>query len=156
MFANINDWQSDARLEADGVPLDCGRGRSIVLKRAGGSNRGFMVALSEVLRRVVGDRDPADVPDAEIDEDLKALYATHVVVGWHGFKGEDGKEVPFSAANFLELMRLAPDLWLRVRATANTRETFQAATDRKAMARNKDAIKKSSHGRRNGAASAHV
>jgi len=156
MFANIKDWQSDTALESDGVPLDLGKGRVIILKRAGGANRAFTVALAEVIRRVIGERDPADVPDAEIDEDLKILYANHCVVSWRGFKGVDGKDVPFSRENFLELTRLAPDLWVRVRATANTRETFQAATDRKALTRDKEAIKKSSHGKRNGAASVHA
>lgn len=156
MFANINDWQSDTALEVDGVPLDLGRGRSMVLRRAGGANRAFMVALAEVIRRVVGEREPADVPDAEIDEDLKRLYAEHVVVGWHGFKDDGGDDVPFTTANFLELMRLAPDMWVRVRSTANTRETFQAQQDRKAMTRDKEAIKKFSRGKRNGAHSAHA
>jgi hypothetical protein len=156
MFANINDWQSDTQLESDGVPLDLGKGRTMILRRAGGANRAFMVSLSEVIRRVVGERDPADVPDAEIDDDLKALYANHVVVGWRGFKDEGGDDVPFTRENFLELMRLAPDMWVRVRATANTRETFQAAKDRQAMKRDKEAIKKSSRGKRNGAHSAHV
>jgi hypothetical protein len=128
----------------------------MILRRAGGANRAFMVSLSEVIRRVVGERDPADVPDAEIDDDLKALYANHVVVGWRGFKDEGGDDVPFTRENFLELMRLAPDMWVRVRATANTRETFQAAKDRQAMKRDKEAIKKSSRGKRNGAHSAHV
>jgi hypothetical protein len=156
MFANINDWQSDPKLEVDGVPLDLGRGRSICLRRAGGANRAFMVALAEVIRRVVGERDPADVPDAEIDEDLKAIYAEHVVIGWNGFKDADGNEVTYTRANFLELMKLAPDMWVRVRSTANTRESFQAEKDHKAMQRDKDTIKKSLRGKRNGASSAHA
>jgi hypothetical protein len=156
MFANINDWQSDTRLEQDGVPLDLGKGRTMILRRAGGANRVFMVALAEVIRRVVGEREPADVPDAEIDDDLKTLYAAHVVVGWHGFKDDAGKDVPFTRENFLELMRLAPDMWVRVRSTANTRDAFQTQQDRKAMQRDKEAIKKFSRGKRNGASSAHV
>jgi hypothetical protein len=115
-----------------------------------------MVALAEVLRRVMGDRDPADVPDIEIDGDLRAVYADHVIVGWRGFKDDDGKDVPFTRANFLMLMELAPDLWGRVRSTANTRESFQSVKERKAIARDKDIIKKSLRGKRNGAASTHA
>jgi hypothetical protein len=156
MFSNINDWQSDKQLELDGVPLDVGRGRVLYLRRAGGANRAFMVALAEVLRRVMGDRDPADVPDMEIDGELQTIYAEHVVVGWRGFKGDDGEDVPYTRANFLKLMELAPDLWGRVRSTANTRESFQNVKDRKAIARDKEIIKKVSRGKRNGAASAHA
>jgi hypothetical protein len=156
MFANIDDWQSDRGLESEGVPLDLGKGRSITLRRAGGSNKAFMVAVAEVIRRVIGERNPEDVPDAEIDEDLKSVYADRIVVGWHGFKDADGDDIPYSRENFLELMNLAPDMWLRVRASANTREMFQGQKDRKAMQRDKDVIKKSSRGKRNGAASAHV
>jgi hypothetical protein len=156
MFANINDWQSDTALEVEGVPLDLGRGRTMVLRRSGGANRAFTVALAELIRRVMGERDPADVPDSEIDEDLKSLYASHVVVAWRGFKDDDGDDVPYTRENFLELMRLAPDMWTRVRSTANSREHFQAQQDRKAVQRDKEAIKKSSRGRRNGAASVHA
>jgi len=156
MFANISDWQSDKQLEVDGVPLDLGRGRSIILRRAGGANREFMVALAEVIRRVVGERDPADVPDAEIDEDLRELYADHVVIGWTGLLDEAGLDIPYTPQAFLELMALAPDMWVRIRATANTREAFQAMKDRKALERDMDTIKKQSRGKRNGADTQHA
>lgn len=156
MFANIQDWKSDTKREADGVPLDLGRGRSIVLRRAGGSNRAFTVALAELIRGVVGERDPQDVADSEIDGQLKALYADHVVVDWVGFQDEAGDAIPYTRAAFLELMELAPDMWLRVRTTANSREHFQTQLQARALDRDREIIKKSSRGKRNGAHTAHA
>jgi hypothetical protein len=154
MFNNIDDWQSDAQLEREGVPLDLGRGRVIYLKRAGGANRAFTVALGECLRRVIGDRDPENVPDEELDEDLKTVYATHVVAGWKGFRDESDAEVPYSVPAFLELMKLAPDMWIRVRSMAKMRESFQKMRD--AVERDKVTLGKSSRGKRNGGHSAHA
>lgn len=156
MFKNIEDWQSNPKLEVDGVPIDLGRSRVLYVRRAGGANRAFTVALAECLRRVIGEREPEDVPDEEVDEELKALYAEHVVCGWDGFIGEDDKPVPYSKAAFLELIALAPDIWIKVRAFAKTRDSFQSTATIKALKRDKESLGKSSRGKRNGGHSAHV
>ena len=150
MFKNISDWQTDSRLEVDGVPVDLGKGRGIFVKRAGGANRDFKVALADVLRQVVGDRDPAEVPDEEIDPALIKLYADHVVIGWRGFIDENDQDIPYTPAAFVELMGLAPDIWIEVRTHAKQRESFQQA----ALERDKSMLGKFSRGNTNGEVSA--
>jgi len=155
MFKNIDDWQSNAELERNGVPIDFGKGRVMYAKRAGGSNRAFTVALAECLQRIVGDRDPNEVKDEELDEDLKRLYATHVLLGWKGFVDEHDKEIAFSVPAFMELMTVAPDMWIKVRTTAKSRESFQTSPEQM-LERDRVTLGKSSRGKRNGGHSAHV
>lgn len=152
MFKNISDWQSNTDLEAGGVPVDLGKGRAILVKRAGGSNRAFKVALADELRLMMGDREASEVSEAELDPVLRKLYADHVVLGWSGFVDENDAPISFSPAAFLELMDLAPDMWIEVRTHAKQRESFQDA----ALERDKEALGKFSRGNPNGGVSAHA
>jgi hypothetical protein len=152
MFKNISDWQTDKELEASGVPVDLGKGRAIFVKRAGGSNREYKVAVGETLREVMGSRDPADVPDEEIDPVLVKLYADHIVVGWRGFIDENDQEIPYTREAFIELMSIAPDMWVTVRTHAKERESFSLA----ALENDKTQLGKSLRGRTNGEVSAHA
>ena len=79
-FGNLTDWQSDPELELEGVPLDIGRNRFINIRRAGGANRAFLVAYGALIGKLVGDRgDPEKIAQAQLAEDLPALFADHVV-----------------------------------------------------------------------------
>jgi hypothetical protein len=147
-FGNLSDWQSDTALEMDGVPIDIGAGRSITVRRAGGSNRAFLVAYSAVVASCT----PKDDVGAKLLEAMPQLFADHVVLGWQGIEAEDGTPAPYSKAAFLQLVSEAPDLWTRIRVQADQRGRFQ----RENTERDKATLGKSSRGKRNGGATVHA
>ena len=152
-FGNLQDWQSDPQMELDGVPLEIGRERTILIRRAGGANRAFLVAYGALIGRLAGDKgDPEKIVQAQLNEDLPALFADHVVIGWTNITDEHGDQIPYSKAAFLQLVAECPDLWLRIRAQADQRERFQ----RESIERDKTRLGKSLRGKRNGGASAHA
>lgn len=151
-FGNMQDWQSDPELEANGVRLDIGRDRWILMRRAGGANRAFMIAYGSLIARLGGDGGPESIAQALITEGLQPIFAQHVILDWGGIHDDAGEEVPFSKENFLELMKTAPDLWGRIRTEADKRERFQ----REHLEREKTQMGKSSSGKRNGGRTAHA
>ena len=151
-FGNLRDWESDPELELQGVPLDIGKGRVITIRRAGGANRAFMVAYGATIARLAGDRDPESIANAILADEMPGLFADHVVVGWSGILDDEGEEVAYSKAAFIQLAKDCPDLWQRIRAQADQRERFQRA----AIERDKVRLGKSSRSKRNGGATAHA
>lgn len=146
-FGNMKDWQSDAKLELEGVKLDIGRDRWILMRRAGGMNRAYLGELAALITKL-GD----DVAQTLVADGLKPIFARHVVLGWSGICDEAGDEVPYTEAVFIELMDLAPDLWTRIRVEAEKREHFQAEN----LEQEKSQMGKSSSGKRNGGRTAHA
>lgn len=151
-FGNLQDWQSDTELELQGIALDIGQGRTINIRRAGGANRAFLVAYGATITRLAGDRDPESIAAALLADEMPALFADHVVIGWDGIEDDSGAPVPYSKDAFLQLARECPDLWLRIRSQADQRERFQ----RENIERDKARLGKSSRGKRNGGATAHA
>lgn len=151
-FGNMQDWQSDPELEANGVKFDIGRDRWILMRRAGGANRAFLAAYGTLIARLGGDGGPESIAQALITEGLQPIFAQHVILDWGGICDETGLEVEFSKEAFLELMKSAPDLWVRIRTEADRRERFQRET----LEREKTQMGKSSSGKRNGGRSAHA
>lgn len=151
-FGNLQDWQSDATLEMEGVPYDIGRNRVIHMRRAGGANRAFLVAYGAMIARLAKDKDPEALAQSQVSEEIPTLFADHVVIGWDGIKDDGGAAVPFSKAAFLQLVKEAPDLWMRIRTEADKRERFQRET----IERDKTRLGKSLRSKRNGGVSAHA
>lgn len=151
-FGNMADWQSDPELESGGVKLDIGRERWILMRRAGGANRAFLVAYAGLIAQLGGDGGPDSIAQALLTEGLRPIFAEHVVLGWGGIRDDKGEDVPYSRDAFLELMKTAPDLWVRIRTEADKRERFQ----REQLEREKSQLGKLSSGKRNGGRTAHA
>lgn len=146
-FGNMSDWVSDKQLELEGVKLDIGQDRWILMRRAGGANRPYLAGLAGLIASL-----DDDVAQTLVSERLKPIFAKHVVLGWSGICDEKGAEIPFSEEVFLELMEAAPDLWTRIRVEAEKRERFQ----REHLEQEKTQMGKSSAGKRNGGRTAHA
>jgi hypothetical protein len=111
-FGNVNDWHTSLAKSANGVLLDLGEGRSLLVKRAGTRNREFMAAVAAI-----------DVKD---DAATREVYARTVVAGWSGFNDEAGNPIPFSAEACIELFKFAPEIfdlmWMFAAQRANFRD----------------------------------
>ena len=112
-FANVEDWQSSRAREREGVPCDIGKGRTIIVRRAGTRNRAYMAGLVAV--------------SAEDLHAIERLFAETIVCGWQGLRDERGAEVAYSVDACVELFEQCPDLADFVARFANERANYHAA-----------------------------
>jgi hypothetical protein len=127
-FGNVGDWHTSVAKSANGVPLDLGEGRTLLVKRAGTRNRAFMAAVATI-----------DVND---DAASRAVYARTVVAGWSGFNDEAGNPIPFSPEACIELFDYAPEIFDLMWLFAAQRANFRDAE----LAEEKAQVKKQSSG----------
>jgi hypothetical protein len=123
-FGNFNDFHSDVRREVEGVPMDLGEGRTLIVRRSGTRNREFLAAVAGI--------DPQERA-AQIE-----VMARTIVCGWHGVKDRNGQEIPYSFDACKALFEFAPDLLDSVAVFAVERGNF--ASDE--IKQEKDALKK--------------
>lgn len=111
-FANVDDWRSEGALEAEGVPCSIGKGRTLIVRRAGSRNREYVAGLGSV--------------SVEDLEGQRKLFAETIVCGWLGLLDEHGEPIPYSVEACVELFRQCPDLADHVARFAATRAHFHA------------------------------
>jgi len=112
-FANVEDWHSSRAREIEGVPCDIGKGRALIVRRAGTRNRAYMAGLISV--------------NGEDLHAIERLFAETIVCGWRGLRDEHGAEVPYSVDACCALFEQCPDLGDFVARFANERANFHAA-----------------------------
>jgi hypothetical protein len=112
-FANVDDWRSSRALEAEGVACPIGKGRELIVRRAGSRNRAYMAALAEAKTE--------DIPA------LERVFAATIVCGWRGLLDEHGREIAYSTQACAELFEQCPDLADRVAKFASDRANYFAA-----------------------------
>jgi len=123
-FGNFNDFHSDPRRESEGVTMDLGQGRALIVKRSGTRNREFMAAVADI--------DPHD-RDAQVE-----VFVSSIVKGWSGVKDRAGEDIPYSVDACKELFAFAPDLLDQVAQFAVNRGNFVSEQ----IEQEKDALKK--------------
>src|SRR5262245_61157977 len=124
----MKDWHTDADMAVNGVPLDLGDGRALLVRYGGTMNRDFMAAMVGV--------EENDTPA------LAQVCARTLVTGWRGITDEAGEPVPFSTEACVELYGYAPELVGRTWIFAAQRANFRVQE----MAADKEQLKKSSGG----------
>lgn len=125
-FSNLSDWAVDPALEQQGVIIDLGRGRTLTIRRAGGSNRAYQVKLGELASRHRGPHGTLTLEEAEAENLMIEAYAETVVIGWQGIEA-DGQPLRFAPANCAQLLRAFPEIWRRVREEAEKVANFRAS-----------------------------
>jgi hypothetical protein len=129
-FGNLNDWHTDPEKCTQGVPLNLGEGRTLLVRRGGTRNRDFMAAVAGV--------DPAD------EVATQQVYARTVVAGWSGILDDKAEPIPFSPEACLELFHYAPEIFDAVWLFAAQRGNFRDGE----IAADKSAVKTRSGGSR--------
>lgn len=120
-FGTSKDAESGA-----GVDLDYGKMGKFRIHRAGGSNaryKNFAQAKMKPYNRQI----QAGTMDDDVATKLMVeIFAKTVIVGWAGVKDRDGKDLPFSVDNAIQLFTDLPDLFSDIRAAALDHQTFMA------------------------------
>jgi len=114
-FGNIRDLQTDKQMEQEGIDLNFGDGRIVTVARAGGSNRKYRVSLMKA-----HEPHKTALEHGSLDEDtavnlLHTVFAESVVLGWQGWKDEDGNDLEYSVENAIQLFREAPEIFSVIR-----------------------------------------
>jgi hypothetical protein len=122
----LETYQTDKELESQiGIWLKFPGDRKIHVLRAGGSNTKFIRIFNNKIKpherqMKRGTLDPDLSNDIIIDAYLEA-----VVLGWSGFKDEEGNEIPYSKEAARELFKALPELFNDVVNYASDLALFQ-------------------------------
>lgn len=100
-MVNLSKVKLDTTAVDGGVWKSDKWGLGFRLLIASGRNRAFVSVMREAAR--VRDRD-----EAAYQRTYSEALARHILKGWEGFDGEDGKPLPYSYAQSLEFMT-SPD-----------------------------------------------
>lgn len=128
-------FQTDAKLESEGIDLNYGpaddanpeAGDVIIrIRRAGGANKEYSKALTSKMRPYRKQVEAGTLDNGVAERVLREVYAETVVIGWKNVKGEDGKDIPFSADAVKDLFSDMPDLFVDVQTQATQMALFRA------------------------------
>jgi hypothetical protein len=117
---------TEKQYETEGVTLDFGVAK-FRIRRAGGSNRRFLAALSSKLRPHRRALEAGTMSDETAEDMHKEVYFETVVVDWENVTDREGNQLPYTLENFKKVMRDLPDLWNTLRVEADNMKNFQIA-----------------------------
>jgi hypothetical protein len=100
-------------------------GFSIVIHRAGGSNKKYGQVLSEKMKPHRQRFERGLMDDETSEKILLEAFVEGVIVGWSGNIGPGGKKTEYSVENCMKVFQELPDLYLDVRNQAMNAATFR-------------------------------
>lgn len=121
-FDGFDDYRSSRDFESGkGVTLDLGKGRSVTIHRAGGSNLKYIKAISRLARKYKTSMASMDV---DLDNKLMAeVYAATIVVDWSGFTS-GGEPIPCTVENVKEFLVEFPVVFDAIKDAAGNVSNF--------------------------------
>lgn len=137
-------YKTDASKEVSGVRIefaeaqnDDGTIPTFILSRLGKSNTAYTKAMEAETRPYRRQMELGTMKNEVAEELFKKVFVNTVLKGWENVQDEDGKEIPFSPANALNLIN-APgmgDFYERLQTEANLSANFRELA-REAEAKN--------------------
>ena len=126
----FNQFQTSEALEKKGIILDYGQnadGTNIQIRiaRAGGSNKQFdkrMEALTKPIRRQLQNE---TVDPVALDNIFRRVWAETVVLGWDNVQDPNGKDIPFTVDNCIQLFVDLPDLFADIQEQSRKISLFR-------------------------------
>lgn len=123
-------FKTDESLEVGGIFLEYGLtddGKPIRIKvaRAGGANKAFAKALEKATKPYRKALQSGMMSNEQADKLYREVFVDTVVLGWENVQGPDGKELPFTRENALQLFQDLPDLFADLREQVNNVALFR-------------------------------
>ena len=118
-------FKTDPKAETEGLTLDYGDFR-IRIARAGGANRAFARALEARLKPYRRQLQTETLDEKIAERILREVYADHVILGWDGVTGPDGKAMAFARETVLKLFEDLPELFRDIQDQAGRVALFRA------------------------------
>lgn len=136
------DMDEDA--EVRGVPVNYGK-FVVTIARTGGSNDLYRTTFERESKPVATALELGQLPEQEARQLLYRVYVRSVVKNWQfredgkllvGLgRDKDGNVIEFNEQNLIALWTKRHELFLRIKADADTRELYQSR-EREAVAKN--------------------
>lgn len=121
-------YATDIKREAEGFWHPITDEIKFLLARAGGQNSVFAKTLEVKIRphRRKIDNEDMDTPLA--NKIMIEVFADTVVKDWVGVKDDDGKDLPCTRENIIDIFTQLPDLFAELRDVAAKHANFRATT----------------------------
>lgn len=108
-------FSTDSSLEKEGIAVEYGEA-TIILARAGGSNRKFQSVLERKMRPYRSAINSGTMDESTAERLLAEAYAEAVIRAWDGVTfppdhEQAGQPMPFSADNVVKVLLDLPDLF---------------------------------------------
>ncbi len=101
---------TNATLETEGIWIDYGDYGKFLVARAGGQNKKFRNLFEKKIRPYRAAINMGTLDDAVAERIMRESFAEAVVLEWD-LVDADGKSVPFTVENCIELLESNPDLF---------------------------------------------
>lgn len=125
MTSPYDIFKTDATTETEGLVLDYGDFQ-IRIARAGGANRAFARALEARLKPYRRQLQNETLDEQVAERIMRETYADHVILGWEGMTGSDGKALAFTRDSVLKLLADLPELFRDLQDQAGRVALFRA------------------------------
>jgi len=119
-------FSTDPDLEKNGIALEYGKGITIVVARAGGSNQKYQTCVQTKLRPYRAQMQN-NVLDPDVANRLLAeAFSETIILAWTGVKDSSGKELKFSKYNVVKLLTDLPELFEDIQTQTTGIANFHA------------------------------
>lgn len=124
-FDGFKRFKMDDNLEAgEGVRVEYEEGKAITMRRAGGANAEYAKVLATRGKKYASELRNGTISAANSQRLIAEVYGEAVIIGWDGITAE-GKPVPFTHENVVNLLLAMPDLFAAIQRDANDPSLFQ-------------------------------
>lgn len=136
-------FSTDDSFESEGIWIDYGNEKVRIL-RAGARNQKYKQIFSSLMKPYETQMANDNLPEEVGQRIMQTSYAKAIVIDWCCRKDEnspwksghmflDGKEVPATEENIIEIFKKVPDFFVDIRRKSEKLSLFQKAeTDKKA------------------------
>ncbi len=121
-------YATDESKEAEGFWHEITDTISIRMARAGGMNSRFAKALEQKIRPHRRKIENEDMDITLANTIMREVFAETVVMDWKGVNDDEGKPLPCTKENVLNILTELPDLFAELREVAGRQANFRATT----------------------------
>lgn len=128
-MTNLYDiYATDTTREAEGFWHPITDKIKFLMARAGGQNSTFAKTLERRIRPHRRKIDNEDMDVSLANEIMIEVFAETVVKDWKGVMDDDGKALPCTKENIVNILTELPDLFNELRDVASKHANFRATT----------------------------
>lgn len=118
-------FEMDAEKEQDGIWLDYGEIGSILVARAGGSNKKFAKMLDQRARPYKRQMKKETMQEDVANRLMIEVFADTIILGWKGIRDRAGDEMEYTRENVIKLFMDLPELFADVSEQSMAMGNFQ-------------------------------
>lgn len=130
----FEQFETNAEKEVEGVPVKYAPNKdgtipTFFLSRMGKTNKKYSKALDKATKPYARQLKLGTLANETADALFQGVFAKTVLKGWENVYGRDGKPMPFTVENAVELFGLLPDLYDDLTEKASSAALFREETN---------------------------